>query len=101
MSGSKQGNVSFPNFAFGCGRDNGGVFPYESSGLVGFGFGKLSLVTQLRSSIGGKFSYCLGPSAEASKPGKLNLGDVVSGDGVVSTPLFLGSYYTLTRARSN
>ncbi|KAL3537207.1 hypothetical protein ACH5RR_000573 [Cinchona calisaya] len=96
LSGTKQGNTSFPNFAFGCGHDNGGIFPFEGSGLVGFGFGNLSLVTQLSSSIGGKFSYCLGPSTEASKPGKLNLGNSVSGVGVVSTPLFLGSYYTLT-----
>jgi hypothetical protein len=50
----------------------------------------VSLTTQLKSSIGGKFSYCLLPySDESNGTSKLNFGEaaVVSGDGVVSTPL--------------
>ncbi|XBI25739.1 hypothetical protein VPH35_050605 [Triticum aestivum] len=41
--------------AFDCSRDNGGDW-YNSTGLVGFGRGSLSLVAQLWF---GKFSYCL------------------------------------------
>jgi hypothetical protein len=54
----------------------------------------------LGSSIDGKFSYCLLPS-ESNTTSKLNFGDaaVVSGDGVVSTPIVrkdLFSFYILT-----
>ncbi|VAH74007.1 unnamed protein product [Triticum turgidum subsp. durum] len=48
--GSGPGQVQAAAFAgavaFGCGRDNGGDW-YNSTGLVGFGRGSLSLVAQL------------------------------------------------------
>ncbi|XP_059654298.1 aspartic proteinase CDR1-like [Cornus florida] len=62
----------------------------NGSGIAGLGGGHVSLISQLRSSIGGKFSYCLVPSIpQLSKSSKLNFGDngVVSGAGVVSNPL--------------
>ncbi|XP_059654300.1 aspartic proteinase CDR1-like [Cornus florida] len=91
-------SVSLPKIVFGCGLDNVGVFP--GGGIIGLGGGELSLISQLGYSIGGKFSYCLVPSNPKSS-GKLNFGDngVVSGAGVVSTPIVLKppvTYYHLT-----
>ncbi|CAL5196339.1 unnamed protein product [Lathyrus oleraceus] len=81
-------SASFPNFVIGCGHKNTMYFEGRNSGVVGIGGGPISLVTQLGSSIGGKFSYCFGPSMSNSTS-KLNFGDaaVVSGRGVVSTAL--------------
>ncbi|GAU33143.1 hypothetical protein TSUD_363440 [Trifolium subterraneum] len=76
--------------AIGCGHSNTGTFRGAASGIVGLGIGPMSLTTQLKSSIGGKFSYCLLPySDKSNQTNKLNFGEatVVSGDGVVSTPL--------------
>ncbi|KAK2354056.1 hypothetical protein P8452_74532 [Trifolium repens] len=89
--GSTTGHsVSFPKTAIGCGHSNTGTFQGSGSGIVGLGIGPVSLTTQLKSSIDGKFSYCLLPySDESNGTSKLNFGEaaVVSGDGVVSTPL--------------
>ncbi|XP_019435243.1 PREDICTED: LOW QUALITY PROTEIN: aspartic proteinase CDR1-like, partial [Lupinus angustifolius] len=98
--GSTNGSaVSFPKTIVGCGNSNFGV-SREGSGIVGLGNGPVSLITQLGSSIEGKFSYCLTPSFSNTKsPSKLNFGKdaVVSGSGVVSTPLFLDTvFYYLT-----
>ncbi|XP_058767669.1 aspartic proteinase CDR1-like [Vicia villosa] len=81
-------SFSFPNFVIGCGHNNTMSFQGRNSGVVGIGGGPISLLTQLTSSIGGKFSYCLGPSMSNSTS-KLNFGNaaVVSGPGVVSTTL--------------
>ncbi|GAU37938.1 hypothetical protein TSUD_269530 [Trifolium subterraneum] len=93
--------VSFPKIVVGCGTDNTMSFhgASASSGIVGLGGGPLSLITQLGSSIDRKFSYCLLPY-ESNTTSKLNFGDVavVSGDGVVSTPIVkkLPSFYVLT-----
>ncbi|CAI9103318.1 OLC1v1001781C1 [Oldenlandia corymbosa var. corymbosa] len=100
-SGSDQKNVSIPNFVFGCGNNNTGDFSAIGSGILGFGFGDQSFVSQLYTSIQGKFSYCLGVSTpEVSELGKLKLGpnDVFSsGAGVVSTTLLnLKNFYTVT-----
>jgi len=85
--------VSFPKSVIGCGTDNAGTFGGASSGIVGLGGGPVSLITQLGSSIGGKFSYCLTPllNKESNATSKLSFGDaaVVSGDSVVSTPLVI------------
>ncbi|KAG8391368.1 hypothetical protein BUALT_Bualt01G0180500 [Buddleja alternifolia] len=95
-------NVSFPNVTIGCGHFDRGTFGAGASGIVGLGGGKVSLITQMGSSIQGKFSYCLIPYlGEAEKPSKMNFGDqaVVSGDGVVSTPIVAKSprtFYFLT-----
>ncbi|XP_062075194.1 aspartic proteinase CDR1-like [Humulus lupulus] len=97
------GETSLPKVVFGCGHDNGGTFDESGSGLIGLGGGSLSLVSQLGKTIGGKFSYCLVPlSAESYVTSKISFGSaaVVSGSGVVSTPLVSNkdpkTYYYLT-----
>ncbi|XP_004506716.1 aspartic proteinase CDR1-like [Cicer arietinum] len=83
-------SISFPKFVIGCGTQNTVSFEGSSSGIVGLGGGLVSLTTQLGSTIGGKFSYCLVPwLSESNTTSKLNFGDaaMVSGDGVVSTPI--------------
>ncbi|KAL2939901.1 Aspartic proteinase CDR1 [Bienertia sinuspersici] len=81
--------TSFPELLFGCGHDNGGSFNENGSGLIGLGGGPLSLVAQIKPTIGGKFSYCLTPFFKTSLVGKISFGPEasVSGSGVVSTPL--------------
>ncbi|GFP88586.1 aspartic proteinase cdr1 [Phtheirospermum japonicum] len=84
------GGVSLPNITFGCGFQNGGLFGGGESGIVGLGGGNVSLIRQLGPLAQGKFSYCLVPlSSGGSSPSRLNFGAnaVVSGNGVVSTPL--------------
>ncbi|XP_004307176.1 PREDICTED: aspartic proteinase CDR1-like [Fragaria vesca subsp. vesca] len=83
-------NVSFPKTIIGCGHDNAGTFDKKGSGIVGLGGGDESLISQLSTSIDGKFSYCLVPFAsEGDLTSKLNFGDnaLVSGSGVLSTPI--------------
>lgn len=48
----------FPNFAFGCGLENVGLFQ-GAAGLLGLGRNALSLVGQTASKYGKYFSYCL------------------------------------------
>ncbi|KAM7489460.1 hypothetical protein LguiB_026944 [Lonicera macranthoides] len=81
--------ITIPNVVFGCGHKNGGTFQEFTSGIVGLGGGPLLIINQLEDSINGKFSYCLVLLNEQSKPSKINFGNnaVVSGTGVVSTPL--------------
>ncbi|GFP88594.1 aspartic proteinase cdr1 [Phtheirospermum japonicum] len=96
------GNVSIGNLTIGCGHLDQGTFGAGSSGIVGLGGGKVSLISQMGPSIEGKFSYCLVPFfGESSKPSKMNFGEnvVVSGDSVVSTPIVAKSpstFYFLT-----
>ncbi|KAG8391369.1 hypothetical protein BUALT_Bualt01G0180600 [Buddleja alternifolia] len=88
--GSTRGKmVSFPNIVVGCGFKNGILFDGGESGIVGLGGGKASLVRQLGSIAQGKFSYCLLSLSDNSNSSKLKFGAnaVVSGKGVVSTPL--------------
>ncbi|XP_044482001.1 aspartic proteinase CDR1-like [Mangifera indica] len=90
--GSTSGRpVPLTKTTIGCGHKNDGTFNEETSGIIGLGGGAVSLVTQLGNSIGGKFSYCLIPLSSSLKDSssKLNFGSkgVVSGKGVVSTPL--------------
>ncbi|GMN48574.1 hypothetical protein TIFTF001_017752 [Ficus carica] len=101
LASTAGGPVSFPGFILGCGKDNGGSFDKRGSGIMGLGRGQESLVSQLNSSIGGKFSYCLVPIfTEGSS--KMNFGSkaMVSGPGSVSTPLvtdfFPFNFYYLT-----
>ncbi|KAL5058492.1 hypothetical protein RYX36_030096 [Vicia faba] len=98
-------SVSFPKTVIGCGTDNTVSFKGRSSGVVGLGGGPMSFITQLGSSIGGKFSYCLPSSSLTSSSSnvtsKLNFGDaaIVSGTGVVSTPIITKNpkvFYFLT-----
>jgi hypothetical protein len=84
-------SVSFPNILIGCRHNNN--LPYintdHGSGIIGFGLGPTSLINQLGSLIGGKFSYCLNSAFDPNLSSKLNFGDaaIVSGDNVVSTPI--------------
>ncbi|KAM7520273.1 hypothetical protein LguiB_019235 [Lonicera macranthoides] len=95
--GSTSGQpITIPNVVFGCGHENGGTFKEFTSGIVGLGGGPLSIISQLKDSINGKFSYCLVPLDEQSKTSKINFGSnaAVSGTGVVSTPLITKSLST-------
>ncbi|XP_028755353.1 aspartic proteinase CDR1-like [Neltuma alba] len=82
------GKVAFPKTLFGCADKTTGYFVSESSGIVGLGRGSISLISQMGSSIQGKFLYCLTPMF-SDKLSKLNFGQkaVVSGSGTISTPL--------------
>ncbi|XP_051124234.1 aspartic proteinase CDR1-like [Andrographis paniculata] len=95
------GRLSIPNFVFGCGDDNRG-FSESTAGIFGLaGVARVSLMKQAESTIRGKFAYCLPESSFHLHPeiGKLSFGGVVSGRGVVSTPLVLKPrlvYYHVT-----
>ncbi|KAE9620892.1 putative nepenthesin [Lupinus albus] len=101
---SSQSNQQSCEYRIGYGdgsKSQGGLSDQgQGSSIVGLGNGPVSLITQLGSSIQGKFAYCLAPSlSETDSPTKLNFGveAVVSGDGIVSTPLFLDKvFYYLT-----
>uniref|UniRef100_A0A0D9XDV4 Peptidase A1 domain-containing protein n=1 Tax=Leersia perrieri TaxID=77586 RepID=A0A0D9XDV4_9ORYZ len=60
-------------FVFGCGTSNQGPFG-GTSGLMGLGRSKLSLISQTMDQFGGFFSYCL-PLKESGSSGSLVLGD--------------------------
>ncbi|XP_073135668.1 aspartyl protease family protein At5g10770-like [Henckelia pumila] len=60
-----------PNFLFGCGQYNEGLFG-STSGIIGLGRGPLSLISQTPPKYGKYFSYCL-PSV-SSLTGHLSLG---------------------------
>ncbi|XP_072980223.1 aspartic proteinase nepenthesin-1-like [Typha angustifolia] len=65
--------VSIPHIAFGCGNMNEGSLA-NSSGMVGFGRGPLSLINQLGQK---RFSYCLTNFLE-SKSSSLLFGSLVN-----------------------
>lgn len=67
------GGVSMSNIVFGCGRNNKGLFG-GTSGLIGLGRSKLSMVSQTNDIFGGVFSYCL-PTIEAGASGSLVMGN--------------------------
>ncbi|KOM49247.1 hypothetical protein LR48_Vigan08g007400 [Vigna angularis] len=81
-------SIQFPRTVIGCGRRNTVSYEGMGSGVVGLGRGPVSLISQLGSSIRGKFSYCLASTSNTSS--RLNFGDaaLVSGKGTVSTPIF-------------
>lgn len=60
-----------PNFYFGCGENNQGLFG-GSAGLLGLGRNQLSVMSQCASTYGKYFSYCL-PS-KSSSTGHLTFG---------------------------
>ena len=95
------GTATFPQTVIGCGHANTGIFGDKGSGIVGLGNSANSLVSQLSTSIAGKFSYCLVPFEKPAATSKLNFGTnaVVSGPGAVTTPLATSKsdvFYTLT-----
>ncbi|XP_052204091.1 aspartyl protease family protein At5g10770-like [Diospyros lotus] len=73
----------FPNFLFGCGQDNEGLFE-GAAGLLGLGRDQLSLVSQTASKYGKYFSYCL-PSISSST-GHLTLGKGSTPENLKFTP---------------
>ncbi|THG23536.1 aspartic proteinase CDR1-like [Camellia sinensis] len=102
LSSTTRRPMSLPKIIFGCGYVNDGSFSENESGIIGLGGGPLSLISQLRSSIGDKFSYCLVPfSSHNTKSSQMNFGQnaIVSGNRVVSTPItrkFPNTFYFLT-----
>ncbi|KAK0571582.1 hypothetical protein LWI29_018373 [Acer saccharum] len=76
----------FPNFLFGCGENNQGLFG-GSAGLIGLGRDPISLVSQTAQKYRKIFSYCL-PSSSSST-GHLTLGncDCNVSNSVKFTPL--------------
>jgi hypothetical protein len=58
------GSGGFPDFYFGCGQDNEGLFG-RSAGLIGLARNKLSLLYQIAPSLGYSFTYCLPTSASS------------------------------------
>ncbi|XP_047938148.1 aspartic proteinase CDR1-like [Salvia hispanica] len=95
-------SAPFSYMVVGCSHMTRGSFSPSTSGIVGLGGGRESLVRQMGPSIGGRFSYCLQvPSSSGKKASKMHFGDraVVSGAGAVTTPIVLkntGSLYYLT-----
>ncbi|MCD7465571.1 hypothetical protein HAX54_001572 [Datura stramonium] len=88
-------SISIPNVVFGCGHDNAGTFENQSTGIVGLGGSKISIIRQLDKQVQGRFSYCLTPvdlSPSSSPPNatsKIHFGRkaVVSGPDVITTPI--------------
>ncbi|XP_071718735.1 aspartic proteinase CDR1-like [Rutidosis leptorrhynchoides] len=85
------GDKVLQNIIFGCSFSNAGVFRPSWGGIVGLGGGNESLVSQIRSIVPGKFSYCLIPYPKTdevqNKSSKMTFGDIDFGPNVVSTPL--------------
>ncbi|CAN1245961.1 Aspartic proteinase CDR1 [Linum grandiflorum] len=77
--------VALPKMIIGCGHDNSGTFSNTTSGIVGLGGGPASLVSQLGSTISGKFSYCMPPFG-TNKPSTLSFGQNAVVSNGVSTP---------------
>eukprot|EP01018_Ginkgo_biloba_P014247 Gb_03448 [translate_table: standard] len=66
--------VSVPNFAFGCGHANKGLFK-GAAGLMGLGQSSIGFPSQTSLAFGKVFSYCL-PSVSSSVPsGFLHFGE--------------------------
>ncbi|XP_038707237.1 aspartic proteinase CDR1-like [Tripterygium wilfordii] len=88
---TSSGSHPFPEVVFGCSKEHH-IYQESSQvqGIVGLGAGVLSLVSQLKSQIEFKFSYCLLPIG-SRKTNKLRFGagETISGVKVVSTPLVL------------
>lgn len=83
-----------PHISFGCGEDNEGGGFSQGGGIVGFGRGPLSFISQIGPSVGSKFSYCLmSMNDPPSKTSPLILGaaaDLRATD-LKSTPLLKNS----------
>ncbi|XP_077237433.1 aspartyl protease family protein At5g10770-like [Tasmannia lanceolata] len=74
-----------PNFPFGCGQRNRGLFG-KTAGVLGLGRGKLSLVSQTAQKFSRVFSYCL-PSSPSSSTGFLKFGEEANYNSFKFTPL--------------
>ncbi|KAK9683487.1 hypothetical protein RND81_10G144500 [Saponaria officinalis] len=94
--------ITIPQVIFGCVHNNYEQFKHMNPNRVGLANGPLSLISQFRSSFGGKFSYCFIPFfTEGNYTSKINFGAnaEVSGSNVISTPIVkkvptsVGLYY--------
>ncbi|KAL0393813.1 UNVERIFIED_CONTAM: Aspartic proteinase CDR1 [Sesamum latifolium] len=99
-SSTSNESVVFPKVVFGCGHNNDGTFNEMGSGIVGLGGGAVSIVRQLETTIGGKFSYCL-TTLDSKSSSKISFGPnaIVTGPNVSSTPIVQKSpdtFYYLT-----
>ncbi|PIN13917.1 Aspartyl protease [Handroanthus impetiginosus] len=74
---------TFPNFLFGCGQDNEGLFG-KTAGILALGRNPISIISQTAQKYGKYFSYCL-PST-SSQTGYLTLGKNKVSDNVKFTP---------------
>ncbi|KAK4488666.1 hypothetical protein RD792_004437 [Penstemon davidsonii] len=75
------------NIVFGCAYENVGDFNHDASGIIGLGGTPASLINQMGSLTGGKFSYCLAPNENQSSKMHFGAKAIVSGAGVVSTKM--------------
>ncbi|WZY89907.1 hypothetical protein YC2023_046642 [Brassica napus] len=75
-----------PETVIGCSHNSSG-FRTTGSGIVGLSWDRSSLISQMGKNMHGAFSYCLSPGGAS----KINFGSnaIVSGNGTVSTPMFL------------
>ncbi|PIA45981.1 hypothetical protein AQUCO_01600323v1 [Aquilegia coerulea] len=64
-------DTAVPNFIFGCGRNNKGLFG-GTSGILGLGRSQVSLISQTSRRFNGIFSYCLPDNED---PSSLILGE--------------------------
>ncbi|XP_043725768.1 aspartyl protease family protein At5g10770-like [Telopea speciosissima] len=82
----------FPNFEFGCGQNNQGLFG-TTDGLLGLGRSEISIVSQTAQTYGKLFSYCL-PSSTSST-GFLAFGSQAGSSSSIAsyTPLITNSTY--------
>ncbi|KAL0312309.1 UNVERIFIED_CONTAM: Aspartic proteinase CDR1 [Sesamum radiatum] len=99
-SSTSNESVVFPKVVFGCGHNNDGTFNEMGTGIVGLGGGAVSIVRQLETTIGGKFSYCL-TALDSKSSSKISFGPnaIVMGPNVSSTPIVQKSpdtFYYLT-----
>ncbi|KAJ4746335.1 Eukaryotic aspartyl protease family protein [Rhynchospora pubera] len=95
--------VGVDNIVFGCAHQSDGNFEPNMAGIVGLGTGSTSLVSQLGSSVGKRFSYCLVPYSAKNTSSKLNFGSnaLFSNPNVQTTNLISGvsdTYYTVNLA---
>ncbi|KAL5546171.1 hypothetical protein UlMin_005858 [Ulmus minor] len=86
-----------PNFLFGCGQNNRGLFR-GAAGLIGLGRDKISIIEQTAQKYGRYFSYCLPKSS--SSTGFLNFGNSgAKSKSIKYTPLSTlsatGSFYAI------
>ncbi|KAJ4903163.1 Eukaryotic aspartyl protease family protein [Raphanus sativus] len=85
-----------PKTLIGCSHNSSGFGATTASGIVGLSLGSLSLISQMGKDMLGAFSYCFSPE----RTSKISFGSnaIVSGEGTVSTPMFMkkekpGFYY--------
>ncbi|WZZ23673.1 hypothetical protein YC2023_007074 [Brassica napus] len=85
-----------PETVIGCSHNSSGLVRSTASGIVGLGWESLSLISQMGKNMLGAFSYCF--SHEGTSKISFGSNAIVSGDGTVSTPMFMkkekrGYYY--------